>query len=99
MVAGRRHWLRRVLKERFTIVLDAAGFSVHELVRPDNVPTKSGANRLMSQAHAQHRPLAGKVLDEINADASLLRRAWAGRNQDMARPHLLNFLRRDLVIP
>src|SRR6476646_11734619 len=98
MVARSRHGLRRVLEQRFTVVLDKAGFSVHELMREDNVAAKSGANRLMSQAYTQHRTLAGKVLDQINADARSLRRAGAGRNQNVAGSHLFDSLRRDLVV-
>ena len=62
MIAGRRHRLWRVLEERFAVMLNTAGFSVHQLVRTDNVPAKSRANRLMSKAYAQHRRLPAKCL-------------------------------------
>ena len=86
------------LEQRFAVMVDTAGFAMHQLMRADNVPAKSRADRLVSQAHAQDRPLPGKVLDQVNADARLLRRAGSGRNQDVAGTHPLDFLRRDLVI-
>src|ERR1051326_5724803 len=98
MIAGRRHGFRHVLEERFAIMLNTAPFSVHELVRTYYVAAKSRANRLMPQTNTQHRTLAGKMLDQINADPRFLWRAWAGRNQNVAGPHGFDFGRRDLVI-
>src|SRR5438270_11770934 len=97
MIARRRHGLWRVLKERFTVVLNVACLAVHELTRTDNIPAKRRAYGLMSQAHAQYGPFAGKVLDQLNADARLLRRTWSWRNQNMAGPHLFHLMRRDLI--
>src|SRR6185437_1247812 len=84
VVSGGRHGLWHVFKQRFAVMLNKAGFAVHELTRTDNVAAKSSAKRLMSQAHSQHRTLTGKMLDEINADPCLLRRAGARRNKNMA---------------
>src|ERR1700731_4141789 len=62
MVAGSRHRLRRVLEQRLAVMLDTAGFAVHQLMRPDHISAKSRADGLVSQANAQHWPLAGKML-------------------------------------
>jgi len=48
--------------------------------RPDHVAAKSGANRLVSQAHGPTPAAAGKVFNQIYADAQLLRRAWTRRD-------------------
>jgi hypothetical protein len=36
----------------------------------------------MSKANSQQRNASGKVLDEIDADAGFLGRAWTGRDDD-----------------
>ena len=98
VISGRGHGLGRVAEERLAIVFDLAGFAVHKLMGPDHVTPECRANRLMSQADAQHRKLAGKVPDQINADAGLLRRTGAGRDNDAVRTHGFDLRRNDLVI-
>src|SRR3954468_8028619 len=98
MIARGRHGFRHVLEQRFAVMLDTAGFAVHQLMRTDNLAAERRAQGLMSQAHAQHRTLAGEMLDQINADARLLRRAGSGRNQNMAGAPFPNVFRGGLVI-
>src|SRR3954463_13688215 len=98
MVTRGRHRFWHVLEQGFAVMFNKAGFTVHQLSSTDNVAAKSRAKRLMSQAHAQHRTLAGKMFDQVNADPSLLRRAGSWRNQDMAGLHFFNFLRRNLIV-
>src|SRR6478736_8238883 len=98
VIAGCRHRLRRVLEQRFAIVLDFAGFTMHELFGPYNISAERRTNRLMSQTNTQNRTLAGKMPDQINTDAGHLRRAWAGRNKNMAGLHGLHVQWRDLIV-
>ena len=41
---------------------------------------------------------AGKVADQIDADAGFLRRAWAGRNDDALRLHRFNIGDCELIV-
>src|SRR6185312_11224327 len=98
MIAGGRHGLRHVFEQRLTVVLDTACFAVHQLMRTNNVSAKCSPNRLMAQAHAQYRQLAGKVPDQGNADARLLRRTRTRRNKNVIGLQGLDFRRSNLVI-
>ena len=98
VIAGCGHGLGRVAEERFAIVLDLAGLAMHKLMRPDHVAAERRTNRLMPQANAQHRKLPSKVPDQFNADAGLLRRTGARRDNDAFRTHGFNLRRSYLVI-
>jgi hypothetical protein len=52
----------------------------------------------MSEADAEDWYSAGEVLDQINADAGVLRPARTGRHHDALRLHILNVSNRDLVV-
>src|ERR1700722_5581239 len=56
------------------------------------------ADGLVSQADAENRYFAGKVANEINADASFLRRARARRNDDPLRPQRFDVVNRYRVV-
>src|SRR6267154_3027695 len=98
MVTRSSHGLRCVLKHSLAVMLNTAGFAVHQLMSSDHVTAKSGANRLMSKAYAQQGPFAGEVLDQINADARFLRRAGTRRNKDVIGTHGFNVRRRNLIV-
>src|SRR5689334_1894985 len=98
VIAGCRHRLRRVLEQRFAIMLDLAGFTVHKLFGPYNISAERRPNRLVSQTNTQNRLLAGKMLDQINADPGHLRRTWAGRDKNMAGLHGLHVQWSDLIV-
>src|SRR5438477_2382140 len=59
---------------------------------------KGGADRLMSEAHAQNGQLAGEVTDQRDADARLVGRAGARRNHNPCRPQPLDISQRHLVV-
>ncbi len=92
------HWQRRVFKNSPAVMRDLADFAMHDLAGAHDVTAERGADGLVPQTDAENRALTGEVLDEINADASLMRCARPRRDQDVIRPEALDFLRGDLVI-
>src|SRR6266403_68396 len=69
-------------KDGLAIVLDLAGLAVHQVLRAHDLSAEGRADCLMSQAHSEHWNFAGELADQIDADASILRSAGAGRNDD-----------------
>ena len=53
---------------------------MHQLLRPHDAPAKGRAYGLVAQAHAQNRPLAGKVAYRLHRDAGFGRRARTRRD-------------------
>jgi hypothetical protein len=64
----------------------------------NDAAAKCCADGLMSEADAEDWYSAGEVLDQINADAGVLRPAGTGRHHDALRLHILNVSNRDLVV-
>ena len=98
---GRDSWLANhadLAELAAAIVLDRAGFSVHQSFCAYHFSAKSRADRLMAETDSEQRNLAGKVADQFNADAGILRSARSGRNHDPFRPHRFNLVNADLVI-
>ena len=77
---------------------DRAGLAVHLHLRPHDLAAQRRADRLVAQADAEQRQLAGEVADGLDADARLGRRAGAGRQHQMVGPQVGDALHRDLVI-
>src|SRR5258708_22649884 len=98
MVAGRGQPLRAVAENGFAVVLNLADVAGHLFLRAYYFSAEGRANRLVSETNTQDRLLAGKVPDQINADARLMRRAWPRRNYDVVRPQRFDFLRCHLVV-
>src|SRR5579884_2366253 len=71
-------------------MLHAAGLAVHQVFGSNHISTKRGADGLVSEADAEDGQLSGKVLNQFNADSSILGRAGAWRNNDALGAHLLN---------
>src|SRR5215813_7609724 len=98
MIAGGGHGTWGALKNRSVVMIDVADFSVHNFAGAHDISTEGSPDRLVSQTDAEHRFLSGKIFQEINADAGLLRSAWAGGNHNMGRLEPLDFLACDLVV-
>src|ERR1700758_3602912 len=79
-------------------MLPPARFAVHDVLRPNDLSSKSLANRLMSQANAQYGHFPGEVADQLDADPGVGRRARARRNHDALRAERLYFRDADLVV-
>ena len=50
-------------------MFDGAGLAVHQLPGSNDLATECFADRLVPEADAQNRNLAGEVPDQFNADA------------------------------
>src|SRR5574343_868689 len=77
---------------------DDAGLAVHLHLRPHDLAAKGRADTLVSEANAQDRQFAGKVLDGGDRDAGFGRRAGAGRDHQTVRLTRRAPFERDLVI-
>ena len=77
---------------------DFGELAVHRNRRPDHAAAKSLADGLVAEADAKDRNVRGGALDQIEADAGLVGRAWTGRQHDgvgVAREHVIDA---DLII-
>jgi len=99
VVARGCHGRAEILEDCSAIVLDFAGFAVHQFGGAYDFGAEGRADGLMSQAHSQHRDFTRKMADQFNADSGLLRRAWSGRKQDALRVHGFYLCHAYLVIP
>ena len=86
MVAGEDRRRRYAAKHAAPVGGYRVGLAVHDRLRLDDTPSEGGADRLMAQADAQDRDLAGEPPDRRQAHAGLLRAARAGRDDDPRRP-------------
>ncbi len=66
-------------------VEDAGDLAVHRRGRADHLAAECLADRLMAEADAEDRDFARGGGDQVQADAGLVRRAWAGRQHDRFR--------------
>src|SRR5437868_6387932 len=82
MVASGLHWRRHIGEDRLAIVFHHAGLAMHQGACPDNFAAERSTDRLVSEANTEERHLAGKMLDQLNADAGILRRAWTRRDEN-----------------
>jgi hypothetical protein len=90
--------LGEAAKDGLAIVVNFAGFSVHDFWRADYAAAECGANCLVAEANAENWNFPGEALDEWNADASFRWRARAGGDYDAFGLELFNFIESDLVI-
>jgi len=86
------------VEDSFVVMRDRAGLTVHQVRSTNHFPSESRANGLMSQANPKDRNSACEVADQIDADASVLRRAWTGRDDDSFRVHRIDVGNRDLIV-
>ena len=98
MVARGGKWFWEIFENPAAIVLDFAGFAVHQFLRADDPAAEGRADSLMAQAHSENWNLAGKALDQRDADASFLRGARARGDDDALGTHGGNFVERDLIV-
>ena len=90
--------LREAAKDRFAIVVNFAGFPVHDFWRANYAAAKCGANCLVAEANTENWNFPREALDERNTDAGFFRRAGAGRDHDAVGAELFDFIERDLVV-
>ena len=98
VVARRHKILRQILEDRFVVVMNAAGFAVHDLRRADDLPPERVSDGLMAEAHAEDRNLPREAPDHVDANARIFRRAGPGRNHDALRLFCGNLVECNLVV-
>lgn len=98
VIANGGHGRLEAAKDGAAVVLDAAGFAVHESFGADDLAAKSGANGLMSEADSEKWNLAGKMTNQFDADARILRRAGAGGDHDAIGMEGFEFIDGDFVV-
>ena len=90
------------MKNRPAVMLDRAGFAMHQILSPRYFASKSGANRLMSKADSKQRNAARrparKMANHLDADASILWGTRAGGNDDPLRLHRFYLADRDFIV-
>jgi hypothetical protein len=90
--------LRQILEDGLVVMVDAAGFAVHDFRRSNHAPSKRKADGLMAETHTENWNHTGEAANHVHADTGVLRSAWTRRNYDALRLLLGNLLERDLVV-
>jgi len=98
MVARGYEVLRQFAKNGLAIVMDAAGFAVHQRRGAHYLATEGVANRLMAEADAENWYLSGELADDVDANAGILRFAGAGGDHDTLRFLGGDLIERNLVV-
>ena len=94
---GERVW--QPLEDPLAVVVDLVGLPMHQPLGPHDDAAGRLADGLMPQANAKQRQLAHELLNALDRNAGLARRAGPRRNDQMARFLGRNFVRGDLVVP
>src|SRR5260370_30386101 len=74
------------------------GFAMHQLPGANNISAKSRANGLMNKTYPKNRDLTSKVLNELDGDTGLLRRARSGRDNNLLGLQALQLTHRNLIV-
>src|SRR5579863_5379022 len=98
MIARGRHGHGQAPEDRAIVMHDGAGFAVHEMSGANHVSAEGLTDGLMSEADSAQRDFSGEVANQFDADARLLRRAGAGRDDDLFRAHVFDLADRDLIV-
>ncbi len=98
VVARRRERLRQAAKDGAVVVLHLAGLAVHERFGAHHFSAESRADGLMPQTHAEDGRAASHPADQFDADARILRRARAGRDDDALRAQRFHLGHAHLVV-
>src|ERR1700756_569233 len=90
--------LGQFAKNGFAIVMDSAGFAVHQRRSAYHITSERVANGLMAEANSKDRDFPRELADDVDANARILRFSGAGRDHDPLRFSVGNFVDSDLVI-
>src|SRR5208283_97313 len=98
MIACNGQWALQAGKHAQPAMRDLGKLSVHHPRRTYDAATECLANCLVAKTYAEDRNRAGEAFDQRHANASLGRRAGAGRNNDLRRLPGLDLLQRQCVV-
>jgi len=62
-------------KQPASIMIDCRGLTVHQTARPHDLASKHLHNRLMSEAHPEHRDRSGEGADHVHGHTRVVRSA------------------------
>lgn len=99
VIARGGHRRGKALEDGFAVVLDLAGFAMHQFRGTHDFAAESCADGLMSQADPEQGNFAGKMADQVDADSGFLRRAWSRGKQNALGVHGVDFCHSQLVVP
>ncbi|MNN56461.1 hypothetical protein D3C81_1713950 [compost metagenome] len=91
-------WRWQILEHADAGMRDLRSLAVHDLLRTHHLAAECRAYCLMSEADAEDRQLACKLLQDRNRHAGFMRRARTGRNADALRIQRGDLFQCDLVI-
>src|SRR2546425_6696410 len=80
MITAGIELLRQVCENRFVVVLDLRRLAVKEMRRAHYPPAEHLANRLMTQANAEDRKLAGEMANDFHRHTRVIGCARSWRN-------------------
>jgi hypothetical protein len=98
MVAGAGHRRVETGEDGSAIVVDLAGFAMHELRGTDDVAAEGCADGLMAEADAEDGDFSGHVADELYGDAGFVRGAGTRGKNDAVGCKRLDLLRGEVVV-
>src|SRR3954454_25411011 len=98
MVAGCRKRRLQVFENRAAVMFYWAGFSMHQVRGSDYSSSEGRAQSLVSKAYSKNRTLAAELSKQIDADSRILRRTWAGRDDDALRTQRFACSHRALIV-
>src|SRR6185437_14800474 len=98
MVAGRLEGRIDAAKNTFAAVTNFREFAVDRCGRAYHLAAERIADRLVSETDPEDRNRVRRLRDQVETDAGLLRRAWAGREHNRIGIGSDNLGARHLVI-
>src|SRR2546423_3481011 len=98
MIAARTEVLLKTGKHCLAVMTNLRGLAMKETRRSHHPATKDLTNRLMAEAHAEHRHLPGELFNYFHRNAGVAGRAGSRRNHDAIRRHRLDLILRDFVV-
>src|SRR5437016_4188256 len=78
--------LRQASEDRFGVVLNLRRLAVKELRRPHYLPAERLPHRLMTQANAENRKLAGEMANDFHGHTGVIGCARPRRNHNSIWP-------------
>ena len=73
MISGRFKGIREAFKNCFSVMMDHGGFPMHKSGGSNNLTSKCIGQGLMPETDAKEGETAGKMLDDGNRNARLVR--------------------------
>lgn len=98
MITRRYEILRQFAKNGFPIVMDSAGFAVHQRRSAYHIASERVANGLMTEANSKDRDFPRELADDVDANTRILGFAGAGRDHDPLRLSVRDFVDGNLVV-